>query len=318
MELSKETQALAVAGVIAERKAIIKLFKGRNYFERFYNANSEDLYGLSPKKAAELKKRYRRKYTLSKAFETIESTSVPLIKKTLYDEEGNSYEVEFGDIILYNLIARRSEMLICFHNNGLVELRKTHTKKQTPTHPVKNNYDASFNVLSNDFKIIIDSDELDNTSDHIEILLNGNILTLGLNNVSIDRNLETKERVVRISDGETFKTVSYDSFEEGSQIEKRLIGFIKSLVADLPVPGLIARTNRCLELINKKARENNFFNPGIRECTNNENAETLFTEEELSRSREEMFEAAEGMNREYQKLLKASSQAAKDFIARKS
>ena len=339
MELSKEMQELAVELVLDEKKKLASILKksGKNssYYRRYSSAHSEALYNLSPEEASKIKFNKRR-LRLSRAFETLDSIGVPLAKTKISDETGKSYDVEFGRIDWYSVNPTKTQRTVSFLNDGTIEMTRTGLK-QTLKHPSKLSCKASFSVLSPGFDFFAVNDKIvgdfdDNTDfkklisdpsnheyEHISISLQGDSLTITLNETSIDINLGNGIRTIT----EQGKTVTYPegSCEQDKQIERRAIAVLKNFVNDIPVPGFVARINRLLEfVIDKKklpARPNHFFNPGNLNRTEVPSSnETLFTEEELNRAYEEMAEEAEWMRKETQELFQKTIKAAREFIAK--
>lgn len=126
---------------------------------------------------------------------------VPLRHLMLSDTCGCDVSTIVWSGILTNNASRR----IKFHNTGDITLEKDPNKRPTAKHPRTVSYDASYNVLTNDFKIDIaltgpsQSWRTDFEHDDMSIALKGNLVIKKLNGMEIVQDLETGMKLVRIT-----------------------------------------------------------------------------------------------------------------------
>lgn len=106
----------------------------------------------------------------------------------------------------YGMNSHKATRNFSFNNNGTIEFSKISKARQKPTpqHPRKISYNTSFNVLSNDFDISIELNQLTGDwrekyrCDYLSLALKGNILIEKFNDIEIMRDLTSGMRVVRI------------------------------------------------------------------------------------------------------------------------
>ena len=75
---------------------------------------------------------------------------------------GDKYNCDIGTIYWHGIKTNNSIRRIVFHNDGSIYLEKNSIKNQTEKRPRRISYNASYNVLLNDFNISIILDQLTN------------------------------------------------------------------------------------------------------------------------------------------------------------
>jgi len=211
--LNKETQIIAVEKVLEEMQKAEEYVKSWNacWYERLLDAHCLPLhYEIGEADVWNIERKYESRYQLANAYYSGNSIGIPLAKETLVGdntftgERNINFECEFGRIDWYGMASHKSKRFFSFHNNGEIYFSKEVKKNQTPQHPRHTSYNATFNVLSNDFTVNIMLDELTQDwrnkykYDHITISLCGNILTKKFNDIEIIGDLNTGMKLVRI------------------------------------------------------------------------------------------------------------------------
>ena len=212
-QLDKEMQMIAVEKVLEEMQKAEEYVKSWNasWYEELLDAHCLALhYGIGEASVRDLEDKYGSKYRLANAFYSKESIGVPLAKETLVGNNTNTgkrninFECEFGRIDWHAMKSHKSRRYFSFNNNGQIYFSKTVEKRITPQNPRKISYDATFNVLSNDFSMNITIYKLipdwrkELMADYISIDLNENILTKKLNDIEIIEDLNTGIKLIKI------------------------------------------------------------------------------------------------------------------------
>ncbi len=212
--LDNKNQLIAVKKVLEELKKAEKIVKSWNtsWYEQLLNAHCLPLhYEFGEANVWELERKYAPRYKLANAFYSEDSIGIPLTKETLvykslYGEKSESLEVEFGRIDWMDMRTHKSTRHFSFYNNGIIEFSKTVNtgKRLTLKNPQKIYYNTSFNVLSDDFDITINLEQLTDAFmkkhkyDDFQLKLNNNILIEKFNDIEIMRDLSTGLRLIRI------------------------------------------------------------------------------------------------------------------------
>lgn len=203
--LTKEEIIIAVEKVLKEMERaeeFVTCWK-TSWREQCLDAYCMDLFHTGPAVVQDLERKYREYYKLANVYNPESRIGEPLRKVVLEDDFGKKYECEFGRIDWTGMNSHKSERSFSFKNNGDISFSKDVKRELTPQHPKQTSYEATFNVLSNDFSINITITELTsgntwNKNDFISITLCQNILTKKFNNIEIIEDLNTGIKLVRI------------------------------------------------------------------------------------------------------------------------
>ena len=209
--LDKETQLVAVEKVLEEMRKAEEYVKGWNatWWEQLQDAYCLPLhYEIGEMDVREMEDRYRGRYRLPNAFYSGESIGVPLVKETLVGnntlrgERNKEFECEFGRVDWYGMVSHNSKRVFSFHNDGEIYFSKEGIRRRTKKHPRRTSYEATFNVLSDDFHLDITLGELTEYCTfqyhYITISLCGNILTKKWNDIEVTEDLSTGMKSVKI------------------------------------------------------------------------------------------------------------------------
>lgn len=211
--LDKETQLIAVKKVLEEMKYAEEYVKVWNasWLEQLLDAHCLPLhYYIGERDVREMERKYGSRYRLANAFYSADSIGIPLTKETIVGnniltrEKDVQFEVEFGRIDWFNMKSHSSSRHFSFRNNGIIEFSKDSNVKLTPKHPRKISYDTSFDVLSNDFNVLIFITQLTDDwkekykIDHLTLSLNGITLVEKYNDIEITKDLSTGMQLIKI------------------------------------------------------------------------------------------------------------------------
>ncbi len=238
--LDKDTQKIAVEKVLREMKDTAKIINGWNasWYEQCLDAYCPALYRTPMLEVEELEMRYDSQYLLANVYHPETRIGEPLKKVTLEDENQRKYDVEFGRVDWVGMKSNKSSRNFSFHNNGLIEFSKWLVKGHKNS--VKVDYSASFNVLNNDFGLIIFSNQ---EGGFYNVTLQNNSIVLKHSDVEITYDLVSATRSVIISS---------ETDIDADEVEKEIIDMVKMIKGELPLPGLIERINFCLKIIDNR------------------------------------------------------------------
>lgn len=203
--LDKETQIIAVEKVLEEMQRIeefVTCWKAV-WWEQCLDAYCKDLYHTGPAVVQDLERKYHDYYKLSNVYNLKLRIGEPLRKVVLEDNDGKKYKCEFGRIDWTGMNSQKSKRFFSFKNNGEIYFSKDAKRALTKQHPKHTSYDATFNVLSNDFNINFTLEEFIsrhdwNKTDFVSITLCQNILTKKFNDIEIMEDLNTGMKLVKI------------------------------------------------------------------------------------------------------------------------
>ena len=134
---------------------------------------------------------------INQANDVNEIEGIPLKSITF----GDNHRFDISKIEWHTIKTNNSFRRIVFNHNGDIEFSKYSHKKQTKRHPTQIEYNANYNVLSNDFQITFTTNQLTDESNidtEITISLKGCILTKKYNDIEIIHDLNTGKKLIRI------------------------------------------------------------------------------------------------------------------------
>ena len=210
--LNSENQMLAIEKVLEEMQKAEETINSWNamwweeyvdcvlpqeYFDRFHWENE--------KLDSEVSK-------IDQKTETDKYNGIPLKNIVL----GGKYSCDIGTISWHGIKTNNSIRRIVFHNDGSIYLEKNSIKNQTEKRPRRISYNASYNVLLNDFNISIILDQL--TNDWIQkyqnmfflMALKDNVLTERFDNIEIVKDFHQKTKLIKITKKVEEKTVIFE------------------------------------------------------------------------------------------------------------
>ena len=210
--LNSENQMLAIEKVLEEMQKAEETINSWNamwweeyvdcvlpqeYFDRFHWENE--------KLDSEISK-------IDQETKTDKYNGIPLKSIVL----GDKYNCDIGTIYWHGIKTNNSIRRIVFHNDGSIYLEKNSIKNQTEKRPRRISYNASYNVLLNDFNISIILDQL--TNDWIQkyqnmfflMALKDNVLTERFDNIEIVKDFHQKTKLIKITKKVEEKTVIFE------------------------------------------------------------------------------------------------------------
>ena len=203
-KIDENTQIIAVEKVLEEMKYAERILNSwqtcwweeyqnvvltQEYFDNFH----WDYLKLSDEDKDENEK-------IDKYTRTTEYMGIPLKHLML----GEKYNCDVSTINWYDILTKNSSRNLLFHNNGNIELHKKSHKWPSKKRPTAIEYDANYNVLSNDFDISVTIDSLmDNYFEkhnytYLTLSLKSNVLTEKFNDIEIIRYLDSGIKVIKI------------------------------------------------------------------------------------------------------------------------
>ncbi len=227
--MDRKTQTMVVRKVKKEMKMAEEFLKGWNasWFEQLLTAHCEPLHFETAEcDVRDMEKKYGDRYKLSNAYYSAKSIGVPLVTETLVgndslnDGEERKFNVEFGEIQWLGINSNKAQRKITFTNNGDISILKTKSGAIS--------YDASFNVLSDEFAMYasktrpVKEGNLSYVRDNYNLTLKDYILTTRANNIQVIRYLGTGRKVVRIIRKPDKNSSESYVFEAGFDLENNL------------------------------------------------------------------------------------------------
>ena len=194
--LDDENQLIAVQKVLEEMKSAEVFVSNCDFkwWEQYSHAYSRALYYYTEEEIKSLENKYSHYFKLEDVFYPDARIGEPLKKVIIEDNFGHQVDVEFGRVEWYGIDPNKSSRYFVFDNNGAILFSKKIANSIS--------YDASYNVLSDEFKINLYNDMILGNNEHVvDTYLferNDKELVLKLNDFEINRNINTGRKTVRI------------------------------------------------------------------------------------------------------------------------
>src|SRR5699024_851725 len=134
--------------------------------EQCLDAYSDDLYGMNEMDFEEFKKMYHTHYLLEKVRPLEKRIGEPLRKVTLIGDDGEKYHCEFAKVVWEGMCSKKAIRSFSFANDGEISFTKTDKiksatrRKNTGKDHIYTSYEATYNVLADDFHIDITVDRI--------------------------------------------------------------------------------------------------------------------------------------------------------------
>ena len=223
----------------------------QSWMDRYLDAYCPILhYDGSLKLRKRLERIYNERFDLTNACANVKSIGVPLATFTLTDGDSDSknipseYEVDFGQVDWIAAKSNKATRAFSFKNNGIITFSKETKNKSTSY-----SYFTSFNVMSDDFNIVINHCYIKDDEKYEDVVTFSRLddkLTIMFNKVGRIIDLETGD--------DTVKTGNRDYYDRSiiEKSESKAIAMIRDIRGELPLPGLIERINNGLNIICNK------------------------------------------------------------------
>lgn len=253
ISLNEKTQALAVSRVKKEMAAAEKNVES---WKSFWTEQCQDAYCLSLRdlprdEVLDMESKYYDYFKLTNAFHPETRVGAPLRTATLEDFNGKKHTVEFGKITWYGMRSNYSTRYFIFQNDGTIGFSKGIIPEKLLKRKSRVSYDASYNVLTDEFCIGIIQDQINcepgkDRYDTFTVSLEDNTLIENLDGIEIRIDLCTNEKQLIIWEQYKNSPIASLSIEE---IESRIMRMVKCIKGELPLPGLVERIDNYLELM---------------------------------------------------------------------
>ena len=194
-----------------------------SWYEQCLDAYSDDLYGMSEMDLGEFQKMYHNHYLLEKVRPFEKRIGEPLRKVTLIGDYGEKYNCEFAKVVWEGMCSKKAIRSFSFANDGEISFTKTDKiksnkrRKNTGKDHIYTSYEATYNVLSDDFRLDITVDRITGERyskryrDYISFSRLGDMVVKRFNDIYIYHDLNTNRKMIRIEKKYNKKNKSYNS-----------------------------------------------------------------------------------------------------------
>lgn len=194
-----------------------------SWYEQCLDAYSDDLYGMSEMDLGEFQKMYHNHYLLEKVRPFEKRIGEPLRKVTLIGDYGEEYNCEFAKIVWEGMCSKKAIRSFSFANDGAIFFTKTDKiksatrRKNTGKDHIYTSYEATYNVLADDFHIDVTVDRVTGEKysrryrDYISFSRLGDMVVKRFNDIYIYQDLNTNRKMIRIEKKYNKKNKSYNS-----------------------------------------------------------------------------------------------------------
>ena len=194
-----------------------------SWYEQCLDAYSDDLYGMSEMDLEEFQKMYHNHYLLEKVRPLEKRIGEPLRKVTLTGDDGEKYRCEFAKIVWEGMCSKKAIRSFSFANDGEISFTKTDKiksatrRKNTGKDHIYTSYEATYNVLADDFHIDVTVDRVTGEKysrryrDYISFSRLGDMVVKRFNDIYIYQDLNTNRKTIRIEKGYHKKSKSNNS-----------------------------------------------------------------------------------------------------------
>ena len=194
-----------------------------SWYEQCLDAYSDDLYGMSEMDLEEFQKMYHNHYLLEKVRPFEKRIGEPLRKVTLQGDYGEKYHCEFAKIVWEGMCSKKAIRSFSFANDGEIFFTKTDKiksdkrRKNTGKDHIYTSYEATYNVLADDFHIDVTVDRVTGEKysrryrDSISFSRLGDVVVKRFNDIYIYQDLNTNRKMIRIEKGYHRKRKSNNS-----------------------------------------------------------------------------------------------------------
>ena len=194
-----------------------------SWYEQCLDAYSDDLYGMSEMDLGEFQKMYHNHYLLEKVRPFEKRIGEPLRKVTLIGDYGEEYNCEFAKVVWEGMCSKKAIRSLSFANDGEISFTKTDKiksnkrRKNTGKDHIYTSYEATYNVLSDDFRLDVTVDRITGQRyskryrDYISFSRLGDMVVKRFNDIYIYHDLNTNRKMIRIEKKYNKKNKSYNS-----------------------------------------------------------------------------------------------------------
>ena len=194
-----------------------------SWYEQYLDVYSDDLYGMRDADLLDFQESYHNHYLLEGVRPLEQRNGEALRKVTLIGDYGEEYNCEFAKVVWEGMCSKKAIRSFSFANDGKISFTKTdkiksntRRKKREKDH-VCTSYEATYNVLSDDFCLDVTVDRVTGEKysrryrDYISFSRLGDVVVKRFNDIYIYQNLNTNRKMIRIEKGYHKKSKSNNS-----------------------------------------------------------------------------------------------------------
>ena len=221
----KEIQLIAVEKVLKEMLMAEEYVRGWNasWYEQCADAYSSDLCCMGESDILDFQEKYHDHYVLQDVKSLENRIGEPLRKVVLVGDFNDEYECEFGKIAWEGMCSKKAIRSFSFANDGEISFTKTDKiksatrRKNTGKDHIYTSYEATYNVLADDFHIDVTVDRVTGEKysrryrDYISFSRLRDMVVKRFNDIYIYQDLNTNRKMIRIEKGYHRKSKSNNS-----------------------------------------------------------------------------------------------------------
>ena len=221
----KEIQLIAVEKVLKEMLMAEEYVRGWNasWYEQCADAYSSDLCCMGESDILDFQEKYHDHYVLQDVKSLENRIGEPHRKVVLVGDFNDEYECEFGKIAWEEMCSKKAIRSFSFANDGEISFTKTDKiksatrRKNTGKDHIYTSYEATYNVLADDFHIDVTVDRVTGEKysrryrDYISFSRLGDVVVKRFNDIYIYHDLNTNRKMIRIEKGYHRKNKSNNS-----------------------------------------------------------------------------------------------------------
>ena len=194
-----------------------------SWYEQYLDVYSDDLYGMRDADLLDFQESYHNHYLLEGVRPLEQRNGEALRKVTLIGDYGEKYHCEFAKVVWEGMCSKKAIRSFSFANDGEISFTKTDKiksntrRKNTGKDSIYTSYEATYNVLSDDFRLDITVDRITGERyskryrDYMSFSRLGDMVVKRFNDIYIYHGLNTNRKMIRIEKKYNKKNKSYNS-----------------------------------------------------------------------------------------------------------
>ena len=194
-----------------------------SWYEQYLDVYSDDLYGMRDADLLDFQESYHNHYLLEGVRPLEQRNGETLRKVTLIGDYGEEYNCEFAKVVWEGMCSKKAIRSFSFANDGEISFTKADKiksntrRKKMEKDNVYTSYEATYNVLSDDFHLDITVDWITGERyckryrDYISFSRLGDVVVKRFNDIYIYHDLNTNRKMIRIEKGYHRKNKSNNS-----------------------------------------------------------------------------------------------------------
>ena len=194
-----------------------------SWYEQYLDVYSDDLYGMRDADLLDFQESYHNHYLLEGVRPLEQRNGETLRKVTLIGDYGEEYNCEFAKVVWEGMCSKKAIRSFSFANDGEISFTKADKiksntrRKKMEKDNVYTSYEATYNVLSDNFHLDITVDRITGERyckryrDYISFSRLGDVVVKRFNDIYIYHDLNTNRKMIRIEKKYNKKNKSYNS-----------------------------------------------------------------------------------------------------------